>query len=63
MKKFLKNNLNIIIFILTSVFIELFAITYTTCGFYLSSPFYPFMILLFFVSINITNSKVALNQL
>lgn len=51
MNKFLKNNLNIIIFILTSVFIELFAITYTTCGFYLSSPFYPFMILLFFVSI------------
>lgn len=51
MKKFVKNNLDIIIFIVTSIFIELFAITYTTCGFYLSSPFYPFMILLFFVSI------------
>lgn len=51
MKNFLKNNLDIIIFIVTSIFIELFAITYTTCGFYLSSPFYPFMILLFFVSI------------
>ena len=29
----------------------MFAITYTTCGFYLSNPFYPFMILLFFVTI------------
>lgn len=51
MKVFFKNNLNIIIFILSSIFIELFAITYTTCGFYLSNPFYPFMILLFFVTI------------
>ncbi len=51
MKKFLNDNLNVIFFILTSIFIELFAITFTNCGFYLSSPFYPFMILLFFVSI------------
>lgn len=46
---FISENINIILFIMISVFIELFAITYTTCGFYLSTPFYPFMVLLFFV--------------
>jgi len=52
MKRFLNfiyDNLNIILFILISIFIELFSITYTTCGFYLSTPFYPFMVLLFFI--------------
>lgn len=48
---FVKKNIDIISFVLISVFIELFAITYTTCGFYLNRPFYPMLVLLFFVGL------------
>ncbi len=47
----LKENINIILFIIISILIELIAITYTGCGFYLSKPLYPLMILIFFVSL------------
>lgn len=62
MKKFIdkfKRNLDIFTFILISIFIELFAITYTTCGFYLSKPLYPILILMFFVCfLNLFKNKV-----
>ncbi len=54
MKKFKEiiiNNLELLIFVIISVFIELFGITYTTCDFYLSSPLYPFLVLLFFMGV------------
>ncbi len=52
MKKFIdfiKNNLDLLMFVIVSIFIELFAITYTNCNFYLSRPIYPILILVFFV--------------
>ncbi len=54
MKKFLnfvKVNKEILLFCILSIFIELFAITYTTCDFYLSKPLYPLLVLLFFACI------------
>lgn len=45
----IKKNLDIITFALVSIFIELFAITYTTCGFYLNKPIYPILVLMFFI--------------
>ena len=48
---YIKKNIDLVLFVFLSIFIELFAITYTGCKFYLSKPLYPFMILLFFVSI------------
>ena len=50
-KNIIKNNIDLIIFILISIFIELFGITYTTCGFYLTSPLYPLLVLTFFIGI------------
>lgn len=50
-KKFISNNIDLIIFFCISVFIELFAITYTTCDFYLGRPIYPLMVLIFFICI------------
>ena len=48
---FVKNNIDLISFVFISIFIELFGITYTTCDFYLSKPFYPLLVLVFFVCI------------
>lgn len=48
---FFKRNIDLIILTLISIFIELFAITYTTCGFYLSRPLYPLLVLIFFIGI------------
>ncbi len=59
MIKFIKENITIIKFIIISIFMELFAITYTTCGFYLSKPFYPLFILtLFTVILSLIKSKI-----
>ena len=48
-KEFFNSNMDLIVFFLISIFIELFAITYTTCGFYLSRPIYPLMVLIFLI--------------
>lgn len=48
---FLKRNIDLVLFVVLSVFIELFAIHYTGCNFYLSKPVYPFMILVMFVAL------------
>lgn len=50
-KETIKNNIDIIIFIIISIFIELYGITYTTCGFYLSSPLYPTLLLISIIGI------------
>jgi len=47
----LKKNIDLIAFGIISIFIELFGITYTTCGFYLSKPLYPLLVLIFFIGI------------
>ena len=51
MKKFIKENIEVLLFIVVYSFIELFAITYTSCGFYLTKPLYPIMLLFLFVNI------------
>jgi phosphoglycerol transferase MdoB-like AlkP superfamily enzyme len=50
-KELFFKNVDLIIYAIVSVFIELFAITYTTCGFYLSRPFYPLLVLVFFTGL------------
>lgn len=47
----LKNNKELIIFAIISIFIELFGITYTTCGFYLTNPLYPLLVLIFIIGL------------